>query len=93
MAQGVITERSRKLSDEALLAKLCDLHSQKGWLSGVLIDESDDMPSSSAYRYRFGNLVRVYTLIGYTPDRDYRFIEINRLNYDTNELAHKIAFV
>ncbi len=78
MAQGIITERCRKLSDEALLAKLRDLHSQKGWLSGVLIDESDDMPSSSAYRYRFGSLVRAYTLIGYTPDRDYRFIEINR---------------
>ncbi len=78
MAQGIITERSRKLSDEALLAKLRDLHTQKGWLSGFLIDETNDMPSSSAYRYRFGSLIQAYTLIGYTSDRDYRFIEINR---------------
>jgi hypothetical protein len=36
------------------------------------------MPSSSAYRHRFGSLVRAYQLIGYAPGRDYRFIEINR---------------
>jgi hypothetical protein len=43
-----------------------------------LIDESLDLPSSSAYRTRFGSLLRAYTLIGYAPDRDYRYIEINR---------------
>lgn len=78
MAQGIITERSRKLSNEVLLAKLRELHAQKGWLSGILIDETDDMPPSSAYRYRFGSLIRAYTMIGYIPERDYRFIEINR---------------
>jgi hypothetical protein len=36
------------------------------------------MPSSSLYRYRFGSLLRAYSLIGYAPDRDYRYIEINR---------------
>jgi hypothetical protein len=36
------------------------------------------MPSSSAYRHRFGSLVRAYQLIGYSPARDYRYIEINR---------------
>jgi hypothetical protein len=36
------------------------------------------MASSSVYRSRFSSLVRAYSLIGYTPDRDYQFIETNR---------------
>lgn len=36
------------------------------------------MPSSSAYVQRFGSLIRAYQAVGYTPDRDYRFLEINR---------------
>ncbi len=36
------------------------------------------MPSSSAYSSRFGSLLRAYGLVGFTPDRDYRYIEINR---------------
>jgi len=47
-------------------------------LSGLIIDERDGMPSSSLYRHRFGSLLRAYSLIGYEPDRDYRYIEINR---------------
>ncbi|NRE35595.1 recombinase family protein, partial [Burkholderia pseudomallei] len=35
-------------------------------------------PSSSAYTSRFGSLLRTYDLIGYRPDRDYRYVEINR---------------
>jgi hypothetical protein len=51
---------------------------QQGVLSGLVIDERDEMPSSSVYRHRFGSLLRAYELIGYEPDRDYRYIEINR---------------
>lgn len=77
-AQGIITERSRKYSDEELLTKLHSLHQRKGWLSGILIDETDEMPSSSAYAHRFGSLLRAYELVEYTPNRDMRFIQINR---------------
>ena len=31
------------------------------------------------YSLRFGGLVRAYKLVGFTPDRDYRHIEVNRL--------------
>jgi len=78
MAQGIIAERSRRFSDEDLLEKLKQLHTRKGWLSGILIDENDDMPSSGVYSNRFGSLIRAYQMIGYTPNRDYRYIEINR---------------
>ena len=36
------------------------------------------MPGSSAYRTRFGSLLRAYQLAGYRPERDYGFLEINR---------------
>jgi DNA invertase Pin-like site-specific DNA recombinase len=77
-AQRIIQDRSKRYSDEALLERLAALFSEKGYLSGLVIDEADDMPSSSAYRHRFGSLVRAYQLIGFSPARDYRFIEINR---------------
>ncbi|WP_300983940.1 hypothetical protein [Roseicyclus sp.] len=37
------------------------------------------MPSSSAFRNRFGSLLRAYQMIGYEPERDYRYVEINRV--------------
>jgi hypothetical protein len=77
-AQKIILERSKRLTDEELLDRLRALLAEKGHLSGLLIDETEDMPSSSAYKSRFSSLVRAYHLIGYTPDRDYAFIEINR---------------
>lgn len=77
-AQGMIRERCRKYSNDEMLDKLRALHDKHGWLSGLVINEAEDMPSSSVYAHRFGSLIRAYELIGYTPDRDYRYIEINR---------------
>lgn len=78
-AQRIIQERSRRFSNEELLDRLSALLAQKGWLSGLVIDEIDDMPSSSTFRHRFGSLVRAYQLVGYAPSRDYRYIETNRV--------------
>lgn len=77
-AQTIIKTRSIKLTDEELLDALRVLCDRAGVLSGITIDEADAMPSSSAYRSRFGSLLRAYELIGYRPRRDYRYIEINR---------------
>ncbi len=77
-ARTIIGARSFRLSDEEMLQSLRKLYQQKGLLSGIVIDESDGMPSSSAYSSRFGSLLRAYGLVGFTPDRDYRYVEINR---------------
>jgi DNA invertase Pin-like site-specific DNA recombinase len=77
-AQRIIQDRCKRYSDDVLLERLSSLFARRGQLSGLIIDETEDMPSSSAYRSRFGSLVRAYELIGYSPARDYRFIEINR---------------
>jgi DNA invertase Pin-like site-specific DNA recombinase len=77
-ARTMIELRHQHLSDEDLLERLKNLLRTRGKLSGLLIDEMDDMPSSSCYSSRFGSLVRAYTLIGWTPDRDYAYVETNR---------------
>lgn len=77
-AQGIILERSRRYSDEEMLTHLKALAAKSPRLSGLVIDESEAMPSSSSYRSRFGSLLRAYRLIGYTPERDYSYVEANR---------------
>lgn len=74
----VIHERSRRLTDEEMLEALRALLARRGYLSGMVIDEAENTPSSGAYQSRFGSLLRAYQLVGFTPDRDYRYIEVNR---------------
>ncbi|WZB74799.1 recombinase family protein [Achromobacter insuavis] len=76
--QAVIAARSRHLDDGQMLDILRQALTRYGTLSGILIDEDEEAPSSSAYRSRFGSLLRAYSLIGYTPRRDYAYLEINR---------------
>ena len=75
----IIQERSRRFTDQEMLERLATLLKHTGWLSGFVIDERDDMPSTSAYRTRFGSLLRAYKLVGYSPGRDYEYVEINRV--------------
>lgn len=77
-AQALIRERSFRFSDDEMLTGLRRLYEQYGYLSGLIVDETEGLPSSSVYRSRFGTLRRAYELIGFTPDRDYRYVEINR---------------
>lgn len=77
-AQTIILNRSKKLTNDEILDMLRTLFNTHGKISGILIDETDSMPSSSVYRTRFGSLLRAYKLIGYTPERNYKFIEDNK---------------
>ncbi len=76
--QGIIRARAHRYSTDDLIERLRALYRNKGFLSGLIIDEADGMPSSSVYAYRFGSLIRAYQAVGFTPDRDYRYIEVNR---------------
>lgn len=77
-AQEIMMRRAAQFTDEDLLEKLKGVLDKHGRISGFLIDEIPDSPTSSLYRSRFGSLIRAYSLIGYTPAIDYRFIEENR---------------
>ena len=75
-----------------MLARLRDLLYQEGRLSGFLIDEAEDMPSRSAYAARFGSLPRANALIGWSPGRDYSYLEINRkMRAQHNPLVREIV--
>ncbi|MBA1140685.1 recombinase family protein [Mesorhizobium neociceri] len=77
-AQAIIGARSDRLSDESMLNLLGAILAKNGHLSGIIIDEAEDCPSSSSYMSRFGSLLRAYALVGFVPDHDYRYLEINR---------------
>lgn len=77
-AQSIIAARSFRLSDEEMLGRLKELFQKQGALSGLVIDEEDGLPSSSTFRSRFGSLLMAYSLVGYTPRRDHRYIAINQ---------------
>lgn len=78
MAQGIIRARAHRFSSEELIEKLRSLYQHRGFLSGLIIDEAEGMPSAAAYIHRFGSLIRAYEAVGFTPDRDYQFLEVNK---------------
>ena len=78
VAQGIIRARAHRFSSEELIDKLRRLYQHRGFLSGLIIDEAEGMPSAAAYIHRFGSLICAYEAVGFTPDRDYQFLEVNR---------------
>ena len=89
--QEIILARSQRLTDDEMLEKLRGVLGRHKSLSGILIDETENMPSSAAFRHRFGSLVSAYRLIHYDPEIDYSFIEINRkLRRQHSEIVHSV---
>jgi len=77
-AQGIARARAYRYTNEELIERLRSLYQNRGFLSGLIIDETEGMPSTSIYTHRFGSLVRAYQMVGFTPDRDYRYLETNK---------------
>jgi DNA invertase Pin-like site-specific DNA recombinase len=77
-AGAIIRARSQRLGNDEMLALLANILQQNGRLSGLIIDECTDTPSSGCYRSRFGSLLRAYALVGFEPEQDYRYLETNR---------------
>ncbi len=91
-AQKIIATRSYRPDNEEMLQALQRVLGRHGYLSGLIIDEADNCPSASAYQNRFGSLLRTYKLIGYQPDRDYRYVDINRrLRQQYPDVITKVA--
>jgi len=78
IAQGILRARAYRFTNEELIKKLRTLYEQRGFLSGVVIDEADGIPSADVYAHRFGSLLRAYEAVGFTPDRDYRYLQVNK---------------
>ena len=77
-AQRILAVRATRYTDEELLYRLRRLYENKGTLTGLIIDQTGDMPTVSTYVQRFGSLLKAYELIGFRPERDIEFLEVNR---------------
>ena len=78
-AQGIILVRTHRCTNEELIERLRNLYQSRGILSGLIINETEGMPSPSVYSHRFGSLIRAYQMVGFTPERDYRYLETNKI--------------
>jgi hypothetical protein len=78
-AAARLIERSKRYSDEEMLDRLRTANRTHGYLSGLLINEAPDTPSSAAYRNRFGSLTRAWNQpVGYEQGRDLHYLAVNR---------------
>lgn len=78
-AQALILDRAKRISNDEMLSGLQRLYQERGYLSGLIIDETANLPSSSSYQSRFGSLLRAYQLVGFTPAQDYSYVAINKM--------------
>lgn len=76
--KGIMRARSRRYTDAELIERLRNLYQNRGFLSGLVINETEGMPSTAVYSHRFGSLLQAYMTVGFSPDRDYRYLEANR---------------
>jgi DNA invertase Pin-like site-specific DNA recombinase len=77
-AQQILAARATQYTDEDLLDKLRNLFRDKGRLSGFIIDEAPGLPNANIFGHRFGSLTKAYELVGFRPERDLEFLELNR---------------
>jgi len=77
-AQQILIARATKYTDEDLLERLRQLYQDTGSLSGFIIDQAPGLPTAATYAQRFGSLLQAYSLVGFRPERDLQFLEINR---------------
>ncbi len=57
IGQGIIRARGQRYTDEALIERLRGLFQQRGFLSGMIINKTEGMPSSRVYAHCFGSLM------------------------------------
>jgi len=74
-ACAMVDDYHRRLTDQECLTRLRTLLARAGTLSTRLIDGACDVPNVSQYKRRFGSLRRAYSLIGYVPRSDYRYMD------------------
>ncbi|MCP3385979.1 recombinase family protein [Bradyrhizobium sp. CCGUVB4N] len=74
-ANKIIEERRVDLPDEEMLARLRRTLLKEGRLSPAIIARTIGLPCVSTYQNHFRSIRNVYRLIGYTPKRNYDFID------------------
>ncbi|TXH65014.1 MAG: recombinase family protein, partial [Lysobacteraceae bacterium] len=61
--QGIMRERARRYTDEEVIERFRALYQNNGSLSGLIINETESMPSAAVYAHRFDSLIRAYKMV------------------------------
>ena len=71
----IIEERRVDISEEEMLVRLRKTLLKEGRLTPAIIDRTPGLPCSATCQTHFGNLRNLYRLLGYTPKRNYEFLD------------------
>ncbi|MEY9127606.1 recombinase family protein [Bradyrhizobium yuanmingense] len=71
----IIEERRVDLSEEEMLSRLRKALLREGRLTPTIIDRTPGLPCSATCQTHFGNFRNLYRLLGYTPKRNYEFLD------------------
>ncbi|WP_271541347.1 recombinase family protein [Bradyrhizobium sp. CCBAU 45321] len=87
-----INERRVDLTEEEMLFRLRRTLLKEGKLSVGIINRTPGLPCSATCQAHFGSLRNLYRLLGYTPKRNYEFLESRPLwSEQKTKLACRIA--
>lgn len=78
-ANKVIRERRVDLTDEEMLLRLRKTLLKEGRLSTNIIDRTPGLPCVATCQTHFGSMRNLYRLLGYTPKRNYGFLDSRRI--------------
>ncbi|WP_431017152.1 recombinase family protein [Bradyrhizobium pachyrhizi] len=89
----IIEERRVDLTDEEMLKRFRKVLHKEGRLSPRLIDRTVGLPCIATVRAHFGTVRNLYRLIGYTPKRNYGYLDTRALWAEArSKLTSKIAY-
>ncbi|MBR0704318.1 recombinase family protein [Bradyrhizobium diazoefficiens] len=74
-ARKIIEERRVDISEEEMLIRLRKTLLKEGRLTPAIIDRTPGLPCAVTCQTHFGNLRHLYRLLGYTPKRNYEFLD------------------
>jgi len=78
-ADQFIRERRVDLTEEEMLVRLRKTLVKEGRLSINIIDRTPGLPSVATCQIHFGTMRNLYRLLGYTPKRNYEFLDSRQI--------------
>jgi DNA invertase Pin-like site-specific DNA recombinase len=74
-ARKIMDDRYVSIAEEEMLLRLRVLLKRKGKLTSRIVNDAAGLPSTMSYVKHFGSLRKAFALIGYTPARQYDFVD------------------
>ena len=78
-ARKLIEERRVDLTEEEMLLRLRKTLLKEGRLSVNIIDRTPGLPCVATCQTHFGSMRNLYRLLGYTPKRNYEFLDSRQI--------------